>query len=71
MSVEYVVECCICGCNFILPNELHSAASRSTKICFYCPYGHEQHFKETVKLTKEQPAQPDNVVKLRIVKNDN
>ena len=38
--------CCRCKTSIVLPEALYKAAKTSTRITFYCPYGHEQHFVE-------------------------
>lgn len=38
--------CCRCKADIWLPLDLYSAAQRSSRISFWCPYGHEQHFRE-------------------------
>lgn len=43
MTVQ-ISACARCGVSFGLPDELYMAAKASSKINFYCPYGHEQHF---------------------------
>lgn len=67
-------ECAVCGCIFGVPIALHEAAKHSSNIIFYCPFGHGLHFTEkNVKENKQKEniqEKKDNVVQLRVVKND-
>lgn len=38
---EYL-KCCTCDTNFAIEQPLYECAQRSSKIVFYCPYGHGQ-----------------------------
>jgi len=65
--------CAHCKTDMWLPDELHSAARRSEKITFFCPYGHPQHFpqgdsQETILRRErdrliQQLAQKDDEIK--------
>lgn len=53
-----VGRCCRCKCEMSLPNDLYTAAERSSYIKFYCAYGHQQCFvegdSEETKLRRER-----------------
>ena len=57
-SGVFVGPCCRCKSEMWLPQMLHDTAKHSSKISFYCPYGHEQIFadgeSETEKLRHER-----------------
>lgn len=38
--------CCKCETEMWLPDDLYSAARKSSNISFFCAYGHSQHFPE-------------------------
>ena len=44
------VSCAKCKCKFGMPDALYEAATHSSKIVIYCPYGHTLGFpEETIK----------------------
>lgn len=40
------ITCYKCRCEYVLPDELYTAAKRSPDIYFWCPYGHQAHYPE-------------------------
>ncbi len=58
MVMIQVGACYRCKCEMSLPDDLYQAAKRSSKINFFCAYGHEQHFvegeTESQKLRRER-----------------
>jgi hypothetical protein len=51
-------KCWKCGCQVMLPDELYSAAKRTTNVSFFCAYGHKAIFPEgeteSAKLRRER-----------------
>lgn len=47
-----IVSCVVCSCRFGMPQTLHSAAQKNSKILFYCPSGHSLYFPEKKEETK-------------------
>lgn len=41
-----VGSCLRCKCKIFLPEDLYRAAKNSSRISFFCAYGHAQHFVE-------------------------
>lgn len=50
--------CCTCKTDIYMPDALYEAARKTSKITFYCPYGHPQVFAqgetESDKLRRER-----------------
>lgn len=69
---QFVSACWKCKCEVWLPTSLYNAAKHSSRISFFCPYGHEAVFREDdteeTKLRRErdmlkqQMAQRDDVI---------
>jgi hypothetical protein len=67
------ITCYKCRCEYVLPDELYTAAKRSADIYFWCPYGHQAHYPEgeteADKLRRERDrltqrlAQKDDAIK--------
>lgn len=56
--------CCTCRTDIWLPESLYDAAGRSEAISFWCPYGHQQHFRQGE--TDEQKLQREvNILRQR------
>jgi len=57
--MKRVGDCPLCRCEVYLPDELFSAAMKSSMITFFCSYGHKQHFSEdTIKRHSAKITQP-------------
>lgn len=41
-----VVDCCSCGCLFAVPAGVHRRWRDDSRIWFFCPNGHRQHYTE-------------------------
>ena len=69
---QFISPCWKCKCEVWLPTPLYKAARHSSRIVFFCPYGHEAVFSEDEteadKLRRErdrlvqQMAQRDDVI---------
>lgn len=46
MNGYHRTTCWKCNADYYLPPELYRAAKASDKISFFCPYGHEAHFRD-------------------------
>lgn len=57
-DLVHVGPCYRCKCDMTLPRALYEAAKKSSRIEFYCPYGHSQIFaegeSEETKLRRER-----------------
>jgi hypothetical protein len=55
---RFIGPCCRCKADMWLPTSLYDSARHSSKIVFFCPYGHEQVFSEgeseEIKLRRER-----------------
>lgn len=69
---QFCGPCWRCGTDFWLPQSLYEAAKKSSRIAFFCPYGHEAVFNERDTeadvlrrerdLLKQQLAQRDDEI---------
>ena len=67
----FEVICEACDTVFVVPKELHDAATKSSEVPFFCPYGHELVFDPEDKL-HENPVLIENKTKpkLKLVVNN-
>lgn len=58
MSPSVHMNCPECQSDMWIPEELYLAARRSSKISFFCAYGHAMHYKERPRAEEPPPPPP-------------
>lgn len=62
--------CWKCKCPVLIPDELYAAAKRSSKVVFFCAYGHEAVFKEGETDLDKMRRERDRLAQCVAEKND-
>jgi hypothetical protein len=67
---RFIGACCQCKSEMWLPLVLYESARHSSKIVFFCPYGHEQVFTDGETEADKLRRERDRLVQQMAQKND-
>ena len=67
---QFISPCWKCKCEVWLPTPLYKAAKHSSRISFFCPYGHEAIFSEGETEADKLRRERDRLVQQMAKKDD-